>query len=195
MFAYCQSNPVNYKDLSGFLLVGAVQNTRDGFQRESGSAGISADALSSLLKYVSLTSIIAQTMYVTATKDEETVQVDVSAVTTTSPETSLYYPADYVGDSTGKKEWRVYPNAMDYNTAIAWVISMASSGRYGKNASWGLYTEDPQDAYDMAAALCGAIPCLHANRNGEYPHYHAAGMILFGEYKHFHVWYGEKCTE
>ena len=79
---------------------------------------------------------------------------------------------------------------MDFDTAIAWVATTAASGTYGKNANWGLYTEKQEDALKMATALGGAIPCLHDCIVGEHAHYHVAGMDLFGQYKHFHVWYG-----
>jgi len=39
-FAYCQSNPVAFRDDAGYLLRSALNNTKEGFYRESGSAGV-----------------------------------------------------------------------------------------------------------------------------------------------------------
>ncbi len=47
-----------------------------------------------------------------------------------------------------------------------------------------------EDAVYMAIELGGIVPIKH-NNSGEYPHYHVNRFILFEEYKHFHLWYGE----
>lgn len=84
---------------------------------------------------------------------------------------------------------------MDFETAIVWAFSVAESGTYGKKASWGLYTLEEKDAYSMAMALGGGEPCLHDSRPGEHPHFHVKDMDFLGQYKHFHIWYGDVYLE
>lgn len=112
-------------------------------------------------------------------------------MTSSKNPSAVYYGVDITGNRTGKKEWRVQTGPMDYETALGWTYAMAASGNYGKNASWGLYTEKATYAQAMAISLGGGNPCLHENRLGEYPHYHVNNMLLFGQYKHFHIWYGD----
>ena len=135
-----------------------------------------------------LAGVAAVSEYIEREKEEAIVIAD--TVVASSNQQQVYYGADIVGDSTGKKEWRIQTGPMDYETAITWTYATAASDKYGKNARWGLYTTNGADAYEMAVALGGVGPCLHVNRPNEYPHYHVYGMLLFGEYKHFHLWYG-----
>ena len=81
---------------------------------------------------------------------------------------------------------------MNYETAVNWTIAVASSGVYGKQASWGLYTSQKDHAESMAITLGGYNPLHDEKQPGKYAHYHVNGHDLFGIYKHYHVWYGTK---
>ena len=188
MFAYCGNNPINRQDSSGFAGVGVLSNTKDGFLRESGGAGLSGSWLQALLTTVSLSCLITS-QKATSKLNDDAIAI---AVTATTGNSAIYYPADFCGSMTSPKVWKQYPFPMDHDTATGWVISTALSGKYGKNASWGLYTFEQTDALNMAISLGGPLPCLHEKRIGERPHYHVAGMDLFGYFKHFHIWYGEE---
>ena len=168
------------------MMVSVVQ------ERNLGVATGGTGVLGLLYPFVWLADIIAGVLEdKTESEEKEKEKVSADAKVTTSNQHSVYYGADRVGDLTGKKEWRIRTGPMDYETAIAWTITTAASGQYGKNASWGLYTTNQHNAYQMAIALGGVGPCLHENRLNEYPHYHVNGMLLFSEYKHFHIWYGD----
>lgn len=121
-------------------------------------------------------------------KEETTVIADAKAIT--DNRSAVYYGADIVGDATGEKKWRIQTGPMDYYTAVEWVYTTAASHVYGKGASWGLYTENQNDAAQMAISLGGVGPVLHEQGLNEYPHYHVNSMVLFGQYKHFHIWFG-----
>ena len=97
-----------------------------------------------------------------------------------------FYGVDMYGGT-----WKPVTGPMTHEQAIAWVDITAKSNVYGKNASWGLYTQKSTDASIMAMVLGGGTyPEFHPGNVGEYPHYHVSGYILFNKYKHFHVWFG-----
>ena len=121
-----------------------------------------------------------------ASKEKEDTKAEAIAITASSNPSANYYGADKYGG-----EWKIVTPAMNYDDAIAWVYSTAALHTYGRKASWGLYTANEVDALNIAVALGGAIPVQHTEGIGIYPHYHVAGMVLFGQYKHFHLWYGE----
>ena len=187
LFAYCNNNPVNYTDASG---KSAVTST-------SWLLPLLAllDGATPFLEFVALCIVGAAviTRYIEKEKAESIAIAD--SIVSTGEQQAVYYGADIIGDLTGKKEWRLRTGPMDYETAIGWVYATAASETYGKNASWGLYTSNQDDASDMAVALGGIGPCLHENRINEYPHFHVLGMLLFGKYKHFHIWYGSMYEE
>ena len=65
------------------------------------------------------------------------------------------------------------------------------AGIYGKGTSWGVYTPHHDDAWSLAYRLGNyKVPLIHENRSGEYDHFHVNGKLLYGVYKHFHVWFG-----
>ena len=97
----------------------------------------------------------------------------------------LFWGVDMYGGN-----WKLVTRPMDFEETLAWVSATAAAGVYGRNASWGVYTNNKMDAMSLASVLGGAHPCWHGDNPGQYNHYHVAGMLLFGEYKHFHVWYG-----
>ena len=66
----------------------------------------------------------------------------------------------------------------------------ADTNVYGKGASWGLYTPNELDARMMAISFGGPNPIFDPAQRGIYAHYHVEGRNLFGQYKHFHIWYG-----
>lgn len=187
MFAYCLNNPVNYTDASG----------ETGIMAAGWLVPLLAlvDALTPFLEFVALCLVGATviTKYIEREKAESIAIAD--SIVSTGEQQAVYYGADIVGDLTGKKEWRLRTGSMDYETAIGWAYATAASGTYGRNASWGLYTPNQDDASNIAVALGGIGPCLHENRINEYPHFHVFGMLLFGKYKHFHVWYGSLYEE
>ena len=123
---------------------------------------------------------------IAASKTEKAIISNITGANRNQP---VFYGADLYGG-----DWKIVTEAMDFNTALAWVTATAAGGIYGKNASWGVYTQEYGDAMALAAALGGGSPCWHGNNMGQYNHYHVAGMLLFGEYKHFHVWYGNLYT-
>lgn len=186
MFAYCRNNPVINKDAAGNTDTMAMQQTASWILALLAMLDAATPFLEATV--LVLVGVAVVSAYIEREKEEVIVIADTAVAS--NDEQAIYYGADIVGNSTGKKEWRIQTGPMDYETAIAWTYATAASGKYGKNASWGLYTENQTDAQEMAVALGGAGPCLHENRPREYPHYHVYGMLLFGEYKHFHVWYG-----
>ena len=98
---------------------------------------------------------------------------------------TVYYGADIYGGT-----WKIVTPPMNYDAAIAWVISIANSGVYGKRASWGVYTKTNQDAGSFVQFFDKGIPIHHDGKAGEFPHYHVSGYTFMGKYEHFHVWYG-----
>ena len=99
---------------------------------------------------------------------------------------TYFYGADIQGGI-----WKKVTGPMGPLESAVWVASSAISGRYGKGASWGLYTEKKKDAAGMARVLGGLRKPKHDfGKVGQYSHYHVASRKLFGKYKHFHVWYG-----
>lgn len=190
VFEYCLNNPINAKDFSGCAAIPAFHQTRDGVLRDGGPAG-GAGLLGPLVLLLEIIDVLTGTQAfsppITRSQEEKTEAL----VTTAQNNASVYYPADIIGSMTSPKVWKTYPTPMDEGTAIAWVVSTAATGIYGRNASWGLYTTAQADALKMATILGGAAPCLHNCVIGEHPHYHVAGMNLFGQYKHFHIWYGD----
>lgn len=173
---------MNWEDPGGDL---AYVCFDDGFNqieqpwRYSGGGGVSVATIGLIVGAALVAEAIAEE------KKEETL-VFADRHTSKSQDSAVYFGADMKGGS-----WKIVTTAMDFDTAQAWVHTMAIIKGYGKGASWGLYTTKEYDAEKMVVALGGPGPCLHANRPGEYPHFHPTGMILWGQYKHFHVWYGE----
>ncbi len=187
MFAYCLNNPVNYTDASG----------ETGIMAAGWLVPLLAlvDALTPFLEIVAIC-LVGVTVINEYKEREQSKSIAISdTLVSKDDQQAVYYGADIVGDSTGKKEWRIRTGPMDYETAISWTYATAASGIYGKNASWGLYTPNQNDASDIAVALGGVGPCLHENRINEYPHFHVLGMLFLGKYKHFHVWYGSMYEE
>ena len=94
-----------------------------------------------------------------------------------------FYGADiFDGDP-----WKIRTGPMTAIEAEDWV---RTQNKYGKNATWGLYTVNVEDAYSMAFRLGGWKPIWEGNNAGQYDHFHTANHVLFDTYKHFHVWYG-----
>ena len=186
MFAYCGNSPMNNIDPTGKADAAVIQEASSWILWLLG-------LLDSATFFLEATALVLVGVYVineyVEKKEEETLAITYSAVAF-GDQQAEYYLADNVGDSNGKKEWRIQIGPMDFETAFGLTLAIAFSKKYGKNANWGLYTENQEDAYKMVIALGGGNPCLHENRIGEYPHYHVYGMDLFGQYKHFHIWYG-----
>lgn len=194
MFAYCNNNPVNRVDTHGTSGVAAIKNGYD-FLAPFAAIIPALDAATPFVEIFCLVAVGAALWNEISTTSETEEKVIAEAGTVSGEESTVFYGADIVVDASGVKEWRIQTGPMDFDMALAWVDATAISGKYGKNASWGLYTEKGTDAEQMAIALGGNGPCLHEKRVGEYPHFHAAGMLLFGQYKHFHLWYGTVYTE
>ena len=83
--------------------------------------------------------------------------------------------------------------AMDFDEAYSWAMAHDRFSDFGKNTSWGLYTEHEVDAYHMAMALGGyAEPVfdMATPGSGIYNHFHVNGRNFQDHFKHFHIWYG-----
>ena len=185
MFAYCLNAPVNCQDSSGLAGTAALGNTRDGFVRESGGAGVSGDWLAALLLYVSLT---AQTA---SKKKTETIKSEVIPITDASTcegnNNNIYYGADLYGGSL-----RLTTPAMSFDEAYTWATSTAIIGVYPDRAGWGLYTYEYDDALEMAIALSPTGPVvLDPAKGGHRAHFHTAYRYVDTvSAQSFHIWYG-----
>ena len=148
------------------------------------SAGIS---LGLSLGFVQLMEFIAETTTVALKNiaDKEDEKVEAAVITDTSQSSAIYYGADIRG-----RIWKTTTPPMTFDVAVAWAYSQAATNTYGKGASWGLYTQSADDAYDIAVILCGPIPIAHFGRPGEYSHYHPMMYLFADKYKHFHIWFG-----
>ena len=101
-------------------------------------------------------------------------------------EEGMYYGVDLRG-----RTWNVKTGPMTKNQAQDWVYTTHLAGIYGKGTSWGVYTPHHDDAWSLAYRLGNyKVPLIHENRSGEYDHFHVNGKLLYGVYKHFHVWFG-----
>ena len=80
---------------------------------------------------------------------------------------------------------------MSFTQAVYWAYDSASAGIWGKRFSWGLYTYEVKDAFDIASFFgVGATPVLDISPNlKQYSHFHTNGR-KFNGYKHFHIWFG-----
>ena len=78
---------------------------------------------------------------------------------------------------------------MTYEEAIAWAHATAESGVYGRDAPWGIYTEQGAAAIAIGMAF-GSVESAPECSAGGYMHYHS-NPRNFGRYKHFHFWYGQ----
>ena len=80
---------------------------------------------------------------------------------------------------------------MTTEEAYLWAMTTTS---FGKNASWGLYTQKKKDA-ELMIRLLGASSFIEDVESNAYPHLHFQGHNWYREdgfvFKHFHVWYGE----
>lgn len=102
-------------------------------------------------------------------------------------EYNIFYGIDLRGGT-----WKVVTGAMNYETALSWVLTQNELSVYGKGAKWGLYTQHSIDAFAMATILGFGLPPEHDDATvGTYAHYHPHERLLLGKYKHFHVWYGD----
>jgi len=101
-------------------------------------------------------------------------------------EYNIFYGIDLRGGT-----WKVVTGAMNYETALSWVLTQNELSVYGKGAKWGLYTQHSVDALAMATILGFGLPPEHDDATvGTYAHYHPYGRVLLGKYAHFHIWYG-----
>ena len=191
MFAYCLNNPTNAIDPTGFATIQGVSSFDDSFRGLffgiGGGGNITSGIVGALVTEAIVGSLLTTTAIIKNTTAEEKQDSIVITDTLAANEqsTAIYYGADTRGGS-----WKIVTPEMSAEQATAWVISMSAANVYGKKASWGLYTANRSDAERIVMTLGGPGPCLHENRIGEYPHFHPMGMMLFGQYKHFHVWYG-----
>lgn len=192
VFAYCNNDSVNFMDQSGHAKNDAT--TMLSF-KELLATVLVGSQLDSLLPIAdAILAIVAGAAFIasrfSANTDAPTISISESKVTAyedTGNSSAMYYGADIRG---GK--WKTVTSAMNYETAVAWVATTANSSIYGKNASWGLYTQTVEDASLMATGLGGGLPPIyHKGEVGQYQHFHVYDFNLFGKYKHFHIWYGE----
>lgn len=65
--------------------------------------------------------------------------------------------------------------------------------KFGRDAPWGIYTQNEQDAILYMNTLQPGRPLDGPEASsGGYPHYHYGdNERKFYRYKHFHAWYGE----
>ena len=117
------------------------------------------------------------------TNDEN---VDALAESDELQQSALYYGCRKAGDSLS-----MLTPGMTFDEAYLWANSAERFTQFGKNTSWGLYTNNASDAYIMAFALGGkAEPVFHlAMKPGYYDHYHVSDYSFQNYFKHFHVWY------
>lgn len=212
MFAYCGNNPIVNTDAQGMqyersagLGYGGASFSYDGIG--SGSTGgtyngthsgnttttstystiaatvILTDSVRYFLTTVSLRSeMIALRKYNQTIAIEEEASVAIAIFSTSTQNDVYFYGADMVGGT-----WKTVTGPLSADEAKVWVASRL----YGKRSKWGLYTANQHDALQMAWDLgLGLPPIPHLDRLGEYPHYHVGDFLLWGQYKHFHVWFG-----
>lgn len=165
MFAYCGNNPMSFIDFSGAKAV-AID--------PSDLSGYAGGDLSLFLLWL---------FYDLITNDEN---VDALAESDELQQSALYYGCRKAGDSLS-----MLTPGMTFDEAYLWANSAERFTQFGKNTSWGLYTNNASDAYIMAFALGGkAEPVFHlAMKPGYYDHYHVSDYSFQNYFKHFHVWY------
>ena len=192
MFAYCLNNPVCRMDRGG-TRSGILEHEDFGQASAKGGGGsigivfpIIIPAPSQPEYELTATEIAAMEAFIAQKQEKAKEEAIAVAATVSIDDTVLFYGIDLRGNI-----WNVVTIPMDFETAVVWVVATATAHILGKRAKWGLYTNKQEDALKMATVLGGAEPCWHCGNAGEYSHYHTAGMCLFGEYKHFHIWYGE----
>ena len=102
---------------------------------------------------------------------------------------AVYYGMDLYGGTEN-----IITDPMTFDQAAAWAIRTAASGKYSERQSWGLYTENKDDAMAMAFFLGKSAKFTHDKKEkGHYAHFHTAFRQIYGiSAKNFHMWYGEK---
>ena len=204
MFAYCGNNPVNRTDSNGqfwgeiveFIktAITSIGNTIRGLT--TAYAGCGSLALAdgplpfgdgaALVGATALTvGAVGYGVYQTA-KTSARAKPKAKEKDDTAPiEKAVFYGADIRGGT-----WKTVTEPMNFVEARTWVEVTADTNVYGKGASWGLYTPNELDARMMAISFGGPNPIFDPAQRGIYAHYHVEGRNLFGQYKHFHIWYG-----
>ena len=102
---------------------------------------------------------------------------------------TMYYGMDLYGGTEN-----IITEPMTFDQAVAWAIRTAASGKYTERESWGLYTQNKDDAMAMAFYLGKSAQFTHdKKKKGHYAHFHTAFRQIYGiPATNFHMWYGEK---
>ncbi len=171
LFTYCSNNPVMYVDNEGNSAVAAVM----GFSWITAIDGFLpiADIILGLGLAVAIAYDAINSNSDSKAESETKVDDDTEAV---------FYGVDMHG-----KIWKRVTGPMSPLEAMCWVDFQSFNRRYGSGATWGLYTEEKDDALTMATILSkGSYPILEG-KVGEYPHYHVSGRDFFNFEKNISI--------
>ena len=185
MYAYCNNNPVNYIDPNG-------ENALSGFLCSNPYTAIVGIAILLISLVVVVTTTSSEPIVwpeISLPKIEEKVEEKVEDKAIEKQDNqSIYYGIDCRSNT-----WKVVTDAMTFEEAISWTNVTATSNVFGRDAPWGIYTKNEQDAILYMTSLQPGRPLYGPEASdGGYPHYHYGdNKRMFYRYKHFHAWYGE----
>ena len=198
MFAYCGNQPVDRCDQTGNRWEVAEGGYGGGGAAIIGGGLIYGvyhtikrlinDIATTLGRYSGYTPITAAQTNIQSQIDE--IDITIADSKRSKPE-SLYFGAQYRGNSSGQKQWNTVTAAMTKDEIKIWINTQDFYGTYGKHAAWGVYTPNQIDAYTLGTEILPDGPELEKwLGDGEYPHYHPSSHYFRGKYGHFHIWYG-----
>ena len=205
MFAYCENDPVNLIDSTGTMPLATAYRDdpmmSNYYLLGGGGGGVSGAAtMSTATAGVIGTAVtVALVNQLTkSTQERQEVLVD-ALVLAGSQDTAIYYGINLHGGTMN-----TITGPMTFIEADAWVTMQATSCVYSNRASWGLYTDNIDDAAAMAFYL-GAPDALTpaglnlpsnlvadiAKGSKYYSHFHTFERKIHGiSAPSFHVWFG-----
>ena len=135
------------------------------------SSGLIALAPVGIVVGLGTADLLAEMFYLKKANRTATAETELTTANKGRTDSSpIYYGAQYRNNS-----WDKVAGPMNAAEAYRWVNSTANSPRYGKDASWGLYTSKRSDAFKMATVLGNGIPIYDSPLLKQYPHYHVSG--------------------
>ena len=185
LYAYCSNNPVMYVDPTGNSLA-AVANAFWTFWGYAVSDGPSI--VGDLVGIFFLASAVIDAIWNDSTDTiEKEESPSIAETVINGLDDKVYYGAQIIAN-----QLVINTEAMNFFEARSWVELTAELGRFGRKASWGVYTKSQMDAKVLAQSFSFG-PLKIDTKTNEFPHYHTSNSYLdIGKgYKHFHFWFGE----
>ena len=202
MFVYCLNNPVCRMDRGG-TCSGILEHEDFGQASAKGGGGSIGIIFPIIIpvpsqpEYELTATEIAAMEAVIAQKQEKAKEeaIVIAGTVTASQETAVYYGIDFYGGTMN-----CITGPMTFWAADAWATMIVASGTYNDRQSWGLYTQNIDDAASMAVYLGCPTAMLPdyilltpdlPTKGWHYPHFHTEGRRIHGKpAEGFHIWYG-----